>query len=321
MTSELLPFISSPLRIGNLTFSNRLIQGPLAGISAAPFRRLFYQFLPPAYIVTEMMSANDVLTKHTPSSRYLYRAPEETQLCYQLSGTDPEIMAQAAVKLQQLGADVIDINCGCPKMKIRKKGAGSALMDNTERLLLIVNRIREKIQIPLTVKLRIYNTSEDFVLAKRLEKAGVDALIIHGRRWTDDYDTSCNFQQIALIKAHINIPVIANGDITDCHSLYKAVTESHADAYMVSRAGCGRPWLYQSLLQPHFTQPNKNVCIDKFIQHVHHLSLLESEHQAVIQSRKFIQYYFPELRHTEQLNAFYTLTHFDDILTYLKTLP
>ena len=206
-------------------------------------------------------------------------------------------------------------------MKIRKKGAGSALMDNTERLLLIVNRIREKIQIPLTVKLRIYNTSEDFVLAKRLEKAGVDALIIHGRRWTDDYDTSCNFQQIALIKAHINIPVIANGDITDCHSLYKAVTESHADAYMVSRAGCGRPWLYQSLLQPHFTQPNKNVCIDKFIQHVHHLSLLESEHQAVIQSRKFIQYYFPELRHTEQLNAFYTLTHFDDILTYLKTLP
>ena len=153
-------------------------------------------------------------------------------------------------------------------------------MDDTERLLLIVNQVREKIYIPLTVKLRIYNTSEDLILAKRLEKAGVDALIIHGRRWTDDYDTSCNFQQIALIKAHITIPVIANGDIVDKNSLQKAVAESHADGYMVSRAGCGRPWIYQSLLQPHFTQPNKSVCVDTFIQHVHHLSLLESEHQA-----------------------------------------
>ena len=104
-------FINSPLQIGTLTLPNRLIQGPLAGYSCAPFRSLFYQFTPPAYCVSEMSSAQDVIHKHTPHSRYLYRALLEKILAYQLSGNNEYTLAQAALRLQTLGADLIDINC------------------------------------------------------------------------------------------------------------------------------------------------------------------------------------------------------------------
>jgi tRNA-dihydrouridine synthase B len=292
----------------------------LAGVSSAPFRKLFYQFLPPSYAVTEMMSAYDVLTKHTPRSRYLYRAAEETRLCYQISGVHPQIMSSAALALQRLGADLIDINCGCPKAKIRKKGAGSALMDNPKLLSAIVRRIREQVHIPLTVKLRIHGSSQDVALAQMLEQAGADALIIHGRRWTDDYEKPSDFRQIGLIKQHVDIPVIANGDICDHESLHRAYVESGADGYMISRAGCGQPWLYQDLLcQPKTFSPCLAFRVDNFIQHVCDLRELESEYQAVMQSKTLIRYYFRNRIDAMQLKTFYKLTSVDEIASYLRS--
>lgn len=312
--------ISSHFYIGSLKLSSRLIQGPLAGVSAAPFRRLFYQFTPPAYAVSEMISAYDVLTKHQENSRYLYRAPEEKVLCYQLAGSQPELVAEAALKLQHMGADLIDINCGCPKAKIRKKGAGSALMDTPATLVRMVKQVREHISIPLTVKLRIYGTHEDITLAKMLEQAGADALIIHGRRWTDDYDVLSNYKHIGLIKSHLSIPVIANGDIKDTNSLNQAILESDADAYMISRAGCGRPWLYQQLFQQEAKRPDLSVCLDGFTKHLQHLCQLESEYQAVIQSRTFVRYYLRDFINDEQLKHFYTLTTLNDVVENLECI-
>ncbi len=303
----------TPLQLGRVQFANRLIQGPLAGVSAAPFRRLFYQYIPPAYTVTEMISAHDVLTKHALNSRYLYRAPEESRLCYQIAGVDPKTMADAARRLQDLGADLIDINCGCPKAKIRKKGAGSALMDNTAQLLAIVHQVRAAIDIPFTVKLRIYGHENDFLLAKMLADAGVDALIIHGRKWTDDYDVPCNLQQIGFIKQAVNIPVIANGDIHDAASLSHAVETSTADAYMISRAGCGRPWLFQQLLDQSITEPSYTVRLAHFMQHIRDLSQLETPFQAIMQSKTLVRYYFRPFLSPQQLQAFYALNDLDAI--------
>lgn len=317
MTSKNLD-VSLPFSIGSLQCPNRLIQGPLAGVSAAPFRRLFYQYASPAYAVTEMISAQDVLTKHAADSRYLFRAPEEKILSYQLAGSEPMVMAQAAFYLQQLGADIIDINCGCPKSKIRKKGAGSALMDMPEHLLSIVRQVRDRINVPLTVKLRIYGTEQDLSLAEQLEAAGVDALIIHGRKWTDDYTTACNFSQIALIKRTVSIPVIANGDIFDEASLDDAIRQCHTDAYMISRAGCGRPWLFQQLLEKTPSSFCFQVCLDVFNEHIDHLCALESEYQAVIQSRTLVRYYFRHWLNSSAFNIFYTLhtrTEINDFLS------
>lgn len=319
---SIIDFLNSPFNIGDLTLSNRLIQGPLAGFSCAPFRQRYYRYTPPAYCVSEMISAVDVLQKHQPDSRFLYRAPEEKVLCYQLSGNNPAILAQAAVRVQSLGADLIDLNCGCPKAKIRKKNAGSAHLDDPDNLLAIICVVKNAITIPLTIKVRILGDERDIAMAQAIEKAGADALIVHGRRWVDDYDKACDFAQIAAIKQALTIPVIANGDIADHDSLSQAIAITGCDAYMIGRAGSGNPWLFQQLL----TAPDLTVDVSLierancFMTHLYGLSQLESEHQAVLQSKSLVRYYFRDRLENQQLQHFYTLNNLALIEAWLYSL-
>jgi len=315
-------FLNRPFQIGSLALPNRLLQGPLAGFSCAPFRQLYYKFLPPAYCVSEMISAYDVLHKHPITSRYLYRASEEKKLCYQLAGHDPIIMAQAAARLEDLGADLIDMNCGCPKTKIRKKGAGSALLEVPHHLCEIVRAVRASIRIPLTVKIRIQGNENDMVLARAIEAAGADALIVHGRRWTDDYSCPSDFHYIGQIKQAIQIPVIANGDIGDDVSLAQAIEQSGCDAYMIARAGSGKPWLYEQLLSEAPTAtPSAEIQKECFIEHLQGLAILENDHQAVLQSKSLVRYYFGHVLSTEQLQRFYTFQRLGEIEQFIDEMP
>ncbi|MBN9227141.1 MULTISPECIES: tRNA dihydrouridine synthase [Legionella] len=313
-------FINSSLKIGSLTLPNRLIQGPLAGYSCAPFRTLFNRYLTPAYCVTEMSSATDILHKHSTNSRYIYRAPQEQILAYQIAGTEPYILAQAAQRLQFNGADIIDINCGCPKPKIRKKGAGSALLEAPEQLVRIIQEVRAAITIPLTIKIRIQGNEQDLLLAKKIEEAGADALIVHGRRWIDDYDVAADLQQIAQIKQNMTIPVIANGDIHDVASLQRAVELSGCDAYMISRAGSGKPWLYQELLQQRGVPVSVTEKICLFMTHLQGLASLEDEYKAVLQSKSLIRYYFGTWLDESLLNRFYQLGSLVGIDSFLQSI-
>ncbi|HAT6957392.1 TPA: tRNA-dihydrouridine synthase family protein [Legionella pneumophila] len=310
-------FINSPLQIGSLTLPHRLIQGPLAGYSCAPFRELFNFYTPPAYCVSEMSSAIDILHKHSSSSRYIYRAPAEKHLAYQISGNEPHILAEAAAKLQSLGADIIDINCGCPKSKIRKKGAGSALLEDPQKLIAIISKVRATISIPLTIKIRIQNNEKDLTLAKQIEDAGANALIVHGRRWTEDYDIPCNWHQIANIKNAINIPVVVNGDISDIFSLRKAMKISACDGFMISRAGTGKPWLYQDLLNLETNDVAFDEKLKLFMLHLEGLSRLENEHKAVLQSKSLVRYYFKKQLNEQQLQQFYQLDSLMEIKDFL----
>lgn len=311
-------FINSPFKIGSLELPHRLIQGPLAGYSCAPFRELFHQFIPPAYCVSEMCSAIDVVHKHSPQSRYLYRSPNETILAYQISGNNPHALAMAAQHLQTAGADLIDINCGCPKAKMRKKGAGSALLDDPIKLIEIIKKVREVISIPLTIKIRIQGTKNDLILAKHIEEAGADALIVHGRRWMDDYDMACDLNQIAQIKSAISIPVIANGDIHDLNSLNKAIKLSACDGFMIGRAGSGRPWLYKELLEQCELQINTFKKSQLFMTHLHGLASLEDEFKAVLQSKSLVRYYYKKELNEEQLTHFYQLSSLNDIERFIR---
>jgi nifR3 family TIM-barrel protein len=310
-------FINSPLRLGSLIISNRLIQGPLAGYSCAPFRELFHQFTPPAYCVTEMSSAQDLLSKHSNHSRYLHRSLQEGLLAYQISGRDPQIMAKAAVKVEQLGADIVDINCGCPKPKIRKKGAGSALLEEPELLSRIIKTIRSESALPLTVKIRIQKGESDVFLAKMIEEAGADALIVHGRRWTDDYSIASDLATLALIKKSVGIPVIANGDIKDRQTLQTTYEVTGCDAYMIGRAGCGKPWLYHELLGQGELSINLPHKIKLFMRHVEGLAGLEDEFKAVLQSKSLVRYYFREDVGVEFLEGFYRLGSLRGVEEYL----
>ncbi len=310
----------TPFHIGSLTLPNRLIQGPLAGFSCAPFRESFNPFLAPAYCVSEMVSAHDVITKHQPQSRYLYRSPQEKYLCYQISGHHPETMANAAAQLEQLGANLIDLNCGCPKPKIRKKGAGSALLENPKQLSEIIKAVRKVIQIPLTVKIRLQNPTADQTLARMIEDAGADALIVHGRRWIDDYSIPVNSNAIANIKQHIHIPVIANGDIKDALSL-EHMSTTGCDAFMISRAGCGQPDFYQRLLLPDKIPLTLAMRIDIFLLHLQKLASLENEHRAVLQSKTLFRYYFREWRDTTWQSKFYRFESLQMIKGFFYPIP
>lgn len=288
--------MSTKLKIGALEFETNLIQGPLAGVSCAPFRELFNLYQKPAYCVSEMLSAQDVISKHHPQGRYLYKSPHEGILAYQLSGNHPNIMSQAAMSLEQIGADIIDINCGCPKPKIRKKGAGSALLENTDLLLQIVTTIKKHIAIPLTVKIRLQSLPESTLLTQSLEQAGADAITIHGRTPQQEYDVPCEYDLIKKIKQTLSIPVITNGDIKDKISLEHAKQSSLGDAYMISRAGCGKPWLYQELLSPTYLAPSIEKRIELFMLHLEKLSTLETEFKALLQARTLMRFYFKEFR-------------------------
>lgn len=313
-------FLNSPFAIGSLSLPNRLIQGPLAGYSCAVFRQLFYQFTPPAYCVSEMLSASDIVHKHSFHSRYLYRAAEETRLCYQISGNDAVLMGEAAAKLQSLGADLIDINCGCPKTKIRKKGAGSALLEQPQHLQAIIRQVKSQVNCPLTIKIRLQDNDADQTLARMATDAGVDALIVHGRRWMDDYDKPCDLEQIARIKTATHLPVIANGDIADHHSLQRVAEATGCDGFMISRAATGKPWLYEELL----TQSSRNIddfSLKKlFMTHLEGLMRLENEYQAVLQSKSLVRYYFKNRVTPSFLQDFYKLKCLEDINKALDAL-
>ncbi|MDP3560238.1 MAG: tRNA-dihydrouridine synthase family protein [Legionellaceae bacterium] len=309
--------VNSRFCLGSFELSHRLIQGPLAGFSCAPFRQMFSHFTPPAYSVSEMLSANDVIHKHTSNGRYLYRGLGEKNLCYQISGSEPSIMAEAALKLENLGADLLDINCGCPKTKIRKKGAGSALLESEQNLIAIIASVRAAIKCPLTVKVRLQGNDHDIELAKRIADAGVDALIVHGRRWMDDYDVPCDLAKIAKIKRALHIPVIANGDITDRSTLENIHAQTGCDAFMISRASTGKPWLFQALLSGSNITLEITERVALFMRHLHGLAQLENEYQAVLQSKSLVRYYFREQLTPAFLQDFYKLTHLQDIESIL----
>ncbi len=310
--------LNTSFTIRNKNLPHRLIQGPLAGFSCAPFRTLFSNYYAPAYCVSEMISANDVLYKHKETSRYIYRDPNESILCYQLAGHDAQTIATAAKKLAGLGADLIDLNCGCPKAKIRKKLAGSALLDDQNRLIEIVRAVRDSIDIPFSVKIRIQGDERDIIIANAIEKAGADALIVHGRRWIDDYDIPCDFYQISKIKQSITIPVIANGDIATSKMLQKAINITKCDAYMVSRAGTGQPWLYQTLLNQTNYSPTIEERINNFMWHLEQLSVLENDHKAVLQSKALARYYFKSIWDDNDFSKFFSLNSLSAINNYIK---
>ena len=283
-----------PLTIGKLDFATNLIQAPLAGISCAPFRELVWQFGAVAYCCTEMLSSQHLASGIDRSPRYNVVSPKEGPLCWQLSGKDPDILAKASERAIALGADLLDLNCGCPQPKIRKKGCGTKLLTQEKQLASLVKAMQHDPNTPVTVKMRIDSGLGDFdevSTAAMLEQSGVDAIIVHGRSWQDDYSIACNYESIANIVNTVSIPVIGNGDIEDPSTLNKMFTETACAGFMIARASVGQPWLFQQLTQFEFVKPNLSEIGQLFLQHASGLIALDGEFNAMMQCRKLGKYY------------------------------
>lgn len=287
------------LILGNKTFPVNMIQGPLAGVSCAPFRALTWQYSRPAFSCTEMLSCKTLIYQSKiAEARYLIRDPEEGPVCFQLSGSDPSELAEATKIVTDQGADLIDLNCGCPVNKIRSKGAGSSLLMHPSKLYQLIRSMKQSTTLPVSIKIRVEGASNDRCnaeIAKVVAEAGADFLIVHGRHWTEHYETSCRYEDIQFFVDALKIPVIGNGDIACVASLEKMLATGCAGV-MIGRAGVGQPWLLGRLMaelqgQP-FTLPSI-VDIGKiFLRHVEKLAgLLGSEKFAILQARKFTKYY------------------------------
>lgn len=294
-----------PLTLGSKTFPTNLIQGPLAGISCAPFRRLIWQYSRPAYTCTEMISCKTL--NHQPliaQQRFVHKALDEGPVCFQLAASEPLELAEATQRVTDFGADLIDLNCGCPVKKIRGKGAGSRLLTDPLKLYHLIRALKQNTHVPVSIKIRVEGGSDEKFnqeVAKVVADAGADFLVVHGRHWTEHYETPCRHEQIQFFVEALNIPVIGNGDVACIESLKKMLATG-CSGVMIGRAGVGQPWLIAKLMaeleQGAFTLPTFPEIGTAFLEHVVTLEkLLASEKFAILQARAFAKYYARTLPH------------------------
>jgi nifR3 family TIM-barrel protein len=230
---------------------NGAFLAPLAGISNLPFR-LIARSLGCALAYTEMISANGLVRKTDKTFEYLKTCADDHPLGVQVFGADPEIMAQASSIIADSGADLIDINMGCPVKKVIKTGSGAILMKDPDRIARIIDSVKKAVQIPVTVKIRSgwrggsINAVE---IARIAESSGADAITIHARTADQGYSGKADWRIIAEVKKAVKIPVIGNGDIWHPQDAVKMLRETSCDAVMVGRGSLGNPWIFKGIIQ------------------------------------------------------------------------
>lgn len=286
------------LSLGNKSFESILMQAPLAGVSCAPFRALTWRYSKPAVCYTEMISCKTLIHHAKNNKRFTHIAAQEADVGFQLCSNDPEELGQAVRMVTDLGAGLIDLNCGCPVKKIRRKGSGSKLLSDASHLYKLISAMRNNTSLPISIKIRVDGQSGDknnIELIKVIQDSGVDFVIVHGRHWTEHYETTCRYEEIRYFVDNLKIPVIGNGDVACPASLDKLLATGCQGA-MIGRAGVGQPWLIglleAHLQNKHFEMPGLNLRGQMFLEHVNGLAeLLLSEKFALIQARNFAKYY------------------------------
>lgn len=246
--------------IGSVKLDHITVLAPLAGISNLPFRRIVKD-AGCGLVCTEMVSANGLVYGSAKTRQLLQSCPEEKPLSVQIFGSDPVKMADAAKIVEESGADIIDINFGCAVKKILKSYSGVVLMKNQALAESILKKVRDAVQIPLTIKMRSgWDASgrDAFTLARIAQDCGVDAITLHPRTASQGFSGKSDWSLIATLKKQIAIPVIGNGDIASPENALQMLDETGCDAVMIGRGAIGNPWIFsqiQDLLEGHAVAP------------------------------------------------------------------
>ncbi|MBT8406580.1 MAG: tRNA dihydrouridine synthase DusB [Deltaproteobacteria bacterium] len=242
---------SSSLKIGEIELGQGLVLAPMAGITDLSFRRIAKEF--GADVVTSEMVSSEGLVRNKASTKMLLQShPEEKPLAVQIFGSDPQVMAQAARIVEDEGAAIIDLNMGCPVVKVVRQGAGAALLLDTEKVSRIVDAVRRAVGISVTVKTRAgWNQSKINVLqvAAAAESAGVDAITIHPRTAKQGFSGSADWTLISKVKEAVAVPVIGNGDVTRPEHVDEMRQLTGCDGVMIGRAAMGNPWIFKQAKQ------------------------------------------------------------------------
>ncbi|RUP25829.1 MAG: tRNA dihydrouridine synthase DusB [Curvibacter sp.] len=289
------------MQIGHLSLENNLFVAPMAGVTDRPFRQLC-KSLGAGYAVSEMVTSRRDLWNSLKTSRRANHEGEKEPIAVQIAGTEPQMMADAAVYNIERGAQIIDINMGCPAKKVCNKWAGSALMQDETLALSIAEAVVEACRphgVPVTLKMRTgwcQAHKNAVVLARSFESAGIQMLTVHGRTREQGYKGQAEYDTIAAVKATVRVPVVANGDIDSPHKAAEVLAYTGADALMIGRAAQGRPWIFReighylstgTLLAPPLVAEVRRLLLEHLQDHY----ALYGEFTGVRSARKHIGWY------------------------------
>ena len=239
----------SALRIGPYTLPNSLVLAPMAGVTDQPFRQLCKR-MGAGLVVSEMVTSDVRLWNTRKSSLRMIHSGDPEPRSVQIAGGDPEMLAEAARRNVEMGAQIIDINMGCPAKKVCNKAAGSALLKDEELVREILQAVVAAVDVPVTLKIRTGWDRENkngISVAKIAEDAGIVALAVHGRTRADLYMGEAEYETIAAIKQAVSIPVMANGDIDSPQKAKAVLAATGADGLLIGRAAQGRPWIFREI--------------------------------------------------------------------------
>jgi tRNA-dihydrouridine synthase B len=286
------------MQIGPYRIEPNVILAPMAGVTDKPFRMLCKR-LGAGLCVSEMTTSDPRLWGTSKSLHRMDHDGEPAPISVQIAGTDPLILADAARYNVDHGAQIIDINMGCPAKKVCNVWAGSALLRDEALVAKILSAVVAAVDVPVTLKIRTGWDRENrngLIIARIAEDCGIAALAVHGRTRADQYAGSAEYQTIAAIKAAIGIPVLANGDVDSPEKAKVILEQTHADALMIGRAAQGRPWIFREIV--HFlatgerlAEPSLLEVRDILLGHLQHLHDFYGEQSGVRIARKHLGWY------------------------------
>ena len=293
------------MHIGQFSLANRLFVAPMAGVTDRPFRQLC-KALGAGYAVSEMVTSRKDLWNSLKTSRRANHEGEPGPIAVQIAGTEAQMMAEAAVYNVERGAQIIDINMGCPAKKVCNKWAGSALMQDEALAVSIAQAVVEAcapFNVPVTLKMRTgwcQQHKNAVSLARQFESIGIQMLTVHGRTREQGYKGQAEYDTIAAVKAAVKVPVVANGDITSPEKARDVLAYTGAAAIMIGRAAQGRPWIFREIghfldtgehLAPPLVAEVRRLLLDHLQDHYS----LYGELTGVRSARKHIAWYLRAL--------------------------
>ena len=286
------------MRIGPYNIENNLLLAPMAGVTDRPFRQLC-RSLGAGLAVSEMISADASLWGTRKTVKRLDHEGEQLPISVQILGSDPDMMAQAARANVAMGAQIIDINMGCPAKKVCKRSAGSALLQDEPLVKAILQATVDAVDVPVTLKIRTGTDPQHRNgprIAEIAQAAGIQALTVHGRTRACKFSGQAEYETIREIKETIAIPVIANGDIDSPQKAAEVLKITGADALMIGRAAQGRPWIFNEIntyleTGRHMPEPELNWVARILTEHVRQLYDFYGEYLGIRIARKHIAWY------------------------------
>jgi tRNA-dihydrouridine synthase B len=286
------------MQIGPYQLKNNLIVAPMAGVTDRPFRQLC-KMMGAGMAVSEMVASNSLLWGSEKTRRRANHDGEVDPISVQIAGADPQMLADAARYNVDRGAQIIDINMGCPAKKICNVMAGSALLKDEPLVGRILDAVVGAVGVPVTLKIRTgwdRQNRNAINVAKTAERAGIKALAIHGRTRACGFSGDAEYDTIAAVKAEIGIPVIANGDISTPERVKAVLEQTHADGVMIGRAAQGRPWMFREIQHylatgEHLPPPEVAEIHRVLLGHLNELYQFYGEYTGVRVARKHISWY------------------------------